>query len=347
MASLRQWLLVVSTSWSIFAVLVFPSSSTTTTPSPKRGLAYIGTANPQDDSLLLTESGPGSHAGMSLTWYYDYSASPISNLPTSNKLNSLSFVPMQASTDGISSFPSAVTSQLAAGARLTHILTFNEPDGAVNTGGSGIPPSQAVKLWLEYLVPLRQPPHSLQIGLPSVTGSPRGLAWLSSFNTTCVHLSKQPKRDCNPDFVPAHWYGSLGGLQAYLSELTGRYPGVPIWVTELGIPAPYPLDQEQAYFHASLSYLDTLNTVERYAWFGAFRGDAAPGYVGANASFFSSGGKLTDLGSWYLGRNATGVLPLQGGQGAATSLRLQKGTAFIDSLAFLITWFAFWIWLGL
>ena len=55
--------------------------------------------------------------------------------------------------------------------------------------------------------------------------------------------------------------------------------------------------------------LDGLGYVERYAWFGTFRGDAANGYVGENVAFFDNGGGLTDLGSWYAGVTGTGRGP--------------------------------------
>ena len=41
--------------------------------------------------------------------------------------------------------------------------------------------------------------------------------------------------------------------------------------------------------------------------FGSFRSDVSN--VGPNAAMLSAGGQLTDIGAWYLGRQATGVKP--------------------------------------
>ena len=53
--------------------------------------------------------------------------------------------------------------------------------------------------------------------------------------------------------------------------------------------------------------MDRLDDVERYSFFGAFR--SSQSNVGANAAMLSAGGRLTDIGAWYLGESATGVSP--------------------------------------
>ena len=47
--------------------------------------------------------------------------------------------------------------------------------------------------------------------------------------------------------------------------------------------------------------------VERYSWFGAFRSNASN--VGPNGCMLTQDGKLTDIGSWYLGGAATNNVP--------------------------------------
>ncbi len=68
----------------------------------------------------------------------------------------------------------------------------------------------------------------------------------------------------------------------------------------------------------SATYLDSLEEVERYSYFGAFR--SSDSNVGSNAVFLNRDGELTDIGSWYLGGNATGVDP-NSGEGVAGALR--------------------------
>jgi hypothetical protein len=67
------------------------------------------------------------------------------------------------------------------------------------------------------------------------------------------------------------------------------------------------LTTTQDYFNTSMKYLDRLAYIERYSFFGAFRSSVSN--VGPNAAMLSAGGRLTDIGAWYLGENATGVAP--------------------------------------
>lgn len=79
-----------------------------------------------------------------------------------------------------------------------------------------------------------------------------------------------------------------------------------IWVTEYNDPDQDLLDT-QSFFNTSCEYMDRLSYVQRYSIFAAFRSDASN--VGPNATMLSSGGQLTDIGAWYLGRSETGVNP--------------------------------------
>ena len=47
--------------------------------------------------------------------------------------------------------------------------------------------------------------------------------------------------------------------------------------------------------------------VTRYSYFGAFRSDVSN--VGPNAAMLTADGKLTDIGSWYMGGPATNNVP--------------------------------------
>lgn len=57
----------------------------------------------------------------------------------------------------------------------------------------------------------------------------------------------------------------------------------------------------------------TCSYVTHYSYFGAFRSDVSN--VGPNAAFLTQDGKLTDIGSWYLGGTATGNVPKKGSAG--------------------------------
>ena len=53
--------------------------------------------------------------------------------------------------------------------------------------------------------------------------------------------------------------------------------------------------------------MDRIDYVGRYSYFGSFRSDISN--VGPNAAMLDSKGRLTDIGSWYLGKAATGNIP--------------------------------------
>lgn len=67
------------------------------------------------------------------------------------------------------------------------------------------------------------------------------------------------------------------------------------------------LPSTQSFYNTSAEYMDRLDSVGRYSLFGAFRSSVSN--VGPNAAMLSAGGRLTDIGAWYLGRPATGVDP--------------------------------------
>ena len=162
--------------------------------SSKRGLVYVPSEeNPADDSVW---SAPTSD----LTWYYNYQASGSAAYANSK----LDFVPMLwgVTDPSDTSFLDAVTAQLKSGVNVTHVLTFNEPDGSQSTGGSNISPAAAAAAWIRQVEPLKD--HGVKLGAPAVTGAPSGATWLKSFVSAC-------QGKCSFDFVPVHWYGNFEG----------------------------------------------------------------------------------------------------------------------------------------
>lgn len=89
-----------------------------------------------------------------------------------------------------------------------------------------------------------------------------------------------------------------------LIESVNSFPGVPIWLIEYGFN-DQDLPTTQKFFNESLKYLEETEVVERYAWFGASRSIVLN--VGPNGAMLNPYGDLTDIGSWYLGGNATGT----------------------------------------
>ncbi len=83
-----------------------------------------------------------------------------------------------------------------------------------------------------------------------------------------------------------------------------RFPNVPIWVTEYGLANEEP-EATQLFFNKSLAYFDKADIIQRYSMFGAFRSSVSN--VGPHGAMLDPYGNLTDIGSWYLGGNATGT----------------------------------------
>lgn len=97
----------------------------------------------------------------------------------------------------------------------------------------------------------------------------------------------------------------------------GRFPGVPLWVTEYNVNQQ-PLDVTQAIYKQKTEYMDRLPEVERYALFGAFRSDVSN--IGPNGTMVNDEGDLTTIGMWYLGKNGTGACPVMHSGGLSQTM---------------------------
>ena len=107
------------------------------------------------------------------------------------------------------------------------------------------------------------------------------------------------------------------------------FPNKTMWITEYNLN-DQDLATTQSFYNTSAEYFDRLDSVERYSLFGAFRSDVSN--VGPNGAMLSAGGNLTDIGAWYLGRQATGVLPTSGKSSAFRSVIPQAGVAMFGAL---------------
>lgn len=262
----------LSFSYSILA------ANTTT----KRGLIDIPSAKHLDDEKIWIQ--PGSD----LTWYYNYGPTPSLQLGTR-----LEFVPMLwgAPSGGVqdTSFLDSITKQITSGSSIKYVLGFNEPDGPSTHGGSDIDPVLAAQYYIANIEPLKL--HNVTLGGPACTGSPSGLTWLHSFFEACAG-------SCTVDFIPVHWYGNFDGLTSHLGQVRTTYPNASIWVTEYALNNAN-LADTQSFYNQSADYLDELSYVERYSYFGSFR--SSDSNVGPNVALLDKKGKLTQIGSWYLG----------------------------------------------
>lgn len=283
---------------TVLLLAALPQAHTQTTPLPsKRGLAYLGDTHASDNTLLLS---PNS----SLSWYYNWSPNPVSTL------SSLPFLPLLHGLDDVSSSTADTLSTLPSTS--THLLAFNEPDGTTSSGGSAISPSDAAQAYIQYLVPLRE--QGWNISHPATTGSTSGLDWLQKFNASCWSIA--PDTGCVADFVALHWYGDFAGLAGWLGTLREFYhtnassgavsDDIAYWITEMALPQGSE-DETVAMLNQSMNYLDGLEYVAGYAWFGTDRKSSEwDGYTGGKVAVFNGDGKLTDVGALYLGGKEEG-----------------------------------------
>jgi hypothetical protein len=257
--------------------------------SPKRGLCYVpSTKYPSDDSIWTQGD---------LTWYYNYKAQP-SDAYKNNK--NLQFVPMlwgASDSDTGTPFYDSVKSQIDGGANISYVLGFNEPDGTHSTGGSALPVDLAAARWKAEIEPLKK--LGVKLGAPAVTGGASGWAWLQNFFTAC-------DGGCTPDFIPVHWYGNFEGLASHIGQVMATYPNMTVWVTEYNLPNQ-DLKATQEFYNMSKNSMDGWDNLTHYSYFGAFRSDVSN--VGPNAAMLTQDGKLTDIGSWYMGGFSTNNVP--------------------------------------
>ncbi|KDQ10749.1 glycoside hydrolase family 128 protein [Botryobasidium botryosum FD-172 SS1] len=230
----------------------------------KRGLAWADAAHP-NDLALFNRTGK-------ISWVYNWAPTPDSYLKTSG----LEFIPMQWNGAGIANLASTVTSQKAKA-----VLGFNEPD---YVDQSNIKAADAAALWKQYIQPLGN--SGVRLGAPAVTNAPYGVVWLRDFFKAC--------NGCKVDFIPIHWYGEgIGNFYDYIWSIYGEF-GRPVWITEFASTSSN--DATVADFMTqTIRYLDTLDWVERYSWFGMFRQESNSHY-----SMLDTAGNLNQLGKIYL-----------------------------------------------
>ncbi|KAG7088302.1 hypothetical protein E1B28_012312 [Marasmius oreades] len=233
--------------------------------NPKRGLAFADGKNPVDITKV-------NQASSVISWQYDWGTSPPSYLASSG----IPYVPMQWGAGGANNFSTAVLLQKAKVA-----LAFNEPD---LSSQSNLSPQAAADLWKQYIQPLKS--SGVRLGAPAITNGPSGRPWLAQFLSNCTQ--------CSIDFIPFHWYGEgLGTFYDYVWQMHGQFPNYPLWVTEFASTSSED-NVVMDFLNQSIHYLDTLDFVERYAWFGYFRKDSNSHY-----NLLDINGELNNLGRTY------------------------------------------------
>ncbi|KAF6754222.1 glycosyl hydrolase catalytic core-domain-containing protein [Ephemerocybe angulata] len=249
--------------------------STSTIPSPtatiarknpKRGIAYA--------SDVAGDVINANQTASVISWQYDWANLPPAYLATSN----IKYIPMQWGAGSIDKLVDAVRAQGA-----DTVLGYNEPDFSEE---SNIDPTEAARLWMQYIQPLKA--YGVKLGAPAVTAAGTGRPWLQKFFAACSQ--------CTIDFLPIHWYGSgTAGFYDYLWAIRAEHPNVPVWVTEYADTSDN-ATEVLTFMNDTMRYLDELEWVERYAWFGFFRPK-----TGIHYNLLKDDGGLNALGELYTG----------------------------------------------
>ena len=245
-------------------------------PNSKRGLAWPREGK-QEDVLPFTK--PGSK----ISWLYNWSPHGTKNA------ESLQFVPMQWNAGGIDELQRNVKRDNAQ-----TLLAFNEPELPDQSNMSA---EFAAEQWLKHIEPLRK--QGVRCGSPGISSAGHAVGWLKDFR------ARIQKGGSDVDFWCLHWYGvDIGGFYDYIWSTHHQLDASKkVWITEFAATNwnkdnPLPRDHVENFARETIKYLETLDWVEKYCWFGAMRD---PGTVGKWARLLDDDGKLTPLGKDYVG----------------------------------------------
>lgn len=292
----------------------------------KRGIAYMGTPSPSDYNIFLSGRSP-------ITWYYNWSPYPV-NRPRA--FSDLEFIPLIHGLDNLNNDLKQLN-RLPDSTK--HILTFNEPDHSTDGGGSDISPQDAAQAYITHINPLSTANGGrFLVSHPSTTGTLSGLNWLRRFNSSCYEIN--PTQGCHIDFIATHFYGDFPAMASWLGTLneyynTNQSSTYGMWITEFALPQQDAQATERM-LRTTLPFLDGLEYVEKYAWFGLFRPENANGWTGDGVALLDDSGDLSGLGADYLthdGRNFSAGMSASDGSGGEGPASRTVGWAGLSLLA--------------
>jgi hypothetical protein len=221
----------------------------------KRGLAWPWN-NPKEHFTLYSPSSK-------LSWLTNWELWKPDGCP-----EQLEYVPMVRTAKEVDNIDPFLTGLWGNGQKKAgeqrHFLGFNEPDIGSQ---ANLKVDEVLELWTKHVVPARQK-FKFRLGAPAVSSAPEGRVWLRGFFD-----AQGEEGRAKIAFLPVHWYGrDVPELETYLRSMHEEF-GKSLWVTEYacvrmdGQRASG--DEVEAFMKASLSLLESLDFVEKYAWFGA------------------------------------------------------------------------------
>ncbi len=249
---------------------------------------------------VIKKGTGGFYDQLNTGWFYNWNN-------TNNPLPNYEYVPMAWGAGG--ALPAAINLVIQK-KKTTHLLGFNESDNCEDQSGQFnnlCQPAVAVAYY-ENLMGL-----GVRLGTPA----PREngpTTWLLEF----ARIAKE--RDVRFDFVAVHWYdwGSnpanspnadpqqiFNRFKSYLANVYNIYK-LPIWITEFNANPNRGNPIQQAFLELALPYLESLDYVERYAYFQPNPQYATVPQTPAN---YYENGALTNIGELYMNHPSTPSIP--------------------------------------
>lgn len=187
--------------------------------------------------------------------------------------------------------------------KATHVMGYNEPDNCTAQGGTngGCIIANAVATYKNLMK------TGLRLVSPSGTEG-AGTGWLKDFNNAAK------AQDVRMDVIAVHWYdwGSnpavntnptaeqvFNRFKNYLTNIHNLY-GLPIWITEFNANPNRSTAVNLGFMKLALPYLESLDYIERYAWFQPSSGVA---------NYFDTNGNYTEVGQYYKNTSSTPTIP--------------------------------------
>lgn len=228
------------------------------TKTAKKGVSswyYAGSDASRHDVSVLEKAG--------VSWFYNWGFTP----ECAEETDTMEYVPMIWSGQGVTDDTIEKLKEGKEEGLYKNLLTFNEPD---LDSQADMTVDEAIELW----------PQLMETGLRLGSPAPAAVdsAWLEQF------MGQIEEKGYYVDFINLHVYqdfthpDSVQSLKDTILNLYDKY-GVPIWITEIGaidvssLWQGYTLyDQPsielaQKYIEEVTAMLESLDCVERYAWF--------------------------------------------------------------------------------
>ncbi len=187
--------------------------------------------------------------------------------------------------------------------KITHIMSFNEPDDCSAQSGQygSLCKEDTAALWHK---------NTMKLGMRIVSPSCREneeLDWLKIVNNKMIPAGTRM------DVIGMHWYdwgGYSSGAASDANSIFNRFKSrvtaaynyykMPIWITEFNANKNRSRAVQDAFLQLALPWLESTPYVERYAYFQP---------DGGNGSFLDANGNLTSTGTIYMNHVSTPSIP--------------------------------------